>query len=107
MDTLGSKSIEVPMHLEDHGFHFDKAPRVPRHVESLVTMKLDALLCQPTGLPWKLWFRSTKVPSVLGPFLTMLPLETDLQSTKIPSCCLSHGDWAHWYDGLWECWKLG
>ena len=64
------------MHLEDRGIYFDKAPWVPRHVESLVAMKLDALLYQPTGLPWKRWFRRSMVPSVLGPFLTMLPLET-------------------------------
>jgi len=44
------------MDLEDRGFKFDKAPWVPRLVEPLVAMKLDTVLCQPTGLPWKRWF---------------------------------------------------
>jgi hypothetical protein len=55
------------MHLEDHGLKVDKAPWLLRHVEPLVTMKLDTVLCQPTGLPWKRWFDGPWSPAYLVP----------------------------------------
>jgi hypothetical protein len=44
------------MDLEDRGFNFEKAPWVPRLIGALVAMKLDAVLCKLTRVPWKQWF---------------------------------------------------
>jgi hypothetical protein len=57
------------MDLEGHSFNFDNAPWFPRFVEPLVAMKLDTVLCQPTGLSWK---RCFDVPRFLL-HMTLLP----------------------------------
>jgi hypothetical protein len=73
------------MDLEGHGLNFDNAPWSPRFVEPLVAMKLDAVWCQPAGMPWKRYF---DVPRFLL-HMTLLPdnasifLETKLLMTTI------------------------